>query len=170
MTSLKSHEAIKRLVRDRARVFGQRLGLSGSAVYKWTEESHHTQDPACIHPSGNRNPLDVIEQMIEIGVAHGDRRENYLAPVEYLEERFGRIGVNLPTVMPKASDILRELAKTIKEFGELVEATSEALKTDGVDRRENERIQREGWQLVRQTTTLMKLAEMQSGGASRHAR
>lgn len=161
MTSIKSFEAMKGPIGTKAAAVAKRLGLSPSTVYKWTESSE------CPTDSGNRNPVDVIEQTIEIGLAFSVARDEALLPVMYLEERFNRVGVDLPEAMPSAQDLLQELARTIKEFGDLAEVTSEALRTEGVDRRENEKIQREGWQLVRQALTLMKLAEIQAAGKKR---
>jgi len=163
---MKSHEANKAVIKDRAKTFAQRLGLNSSTVYKWTEESSCTEDPSCRYPSGSRNYLDVMEQMMEIAIAFGDPREDYISPIVYLEERFKRIGIDIPENIRsiKPTDITRELLKTAKEFGDLVTVSSKALEKDGIDKKENEKIQREAWHLLRQTVALMVLSNLQATG------
>ncbi len=165
---MKSFEANKRVVKDRAKIFSKRLGISDSMVYKWTEESSFSEESSgsCTKPSGRQNPVDVIEQMIEIAIAFEDPREDYISQIVYLEERFKRIGIDIPAniLFIKPSDVTRELIKTTKEFGDLMTATSKALEKEGINKKENEKIQSEGWQLLRQVVALMALSNLQATG------
>ena len=151
---MKSYEAIKRLVRDKAKLFGDRLILSGSTIYKWTEESAHTCEPG-MQPSGLRNPLDIIEQMIEIGIAFDVSSDDCVAPIQYLAERFSLILIPSPHGMPGPKELMQGLMKTIQEFADLTKATGEALEDGTIRRPEARRVEKEGNDLIRQVAALI---------------
>jgi hypothetical protein len=147
---MKNHEAMKVLIGNRAAEFARRLGLSGSTVYKWTEPCE------CDTDSGRRNPPDLVEQCIEIGIALGDPREQYLAPLQRLNERFNIIGIDLPSHKRNPKELASELCHTMTEFADLVRVASVALEDGDISRSDFERIQEEGWQAIRQIGLFMR--------------
>lgn len=148
---MKSHEAIQRAINGKTVEHAKALGISLSSVTKWQEPHLDYTD------SGSYNPLDRIESIIEKSLSLGNSPERAYAPIQYLTERFGLIMLYLPKTCKGNIEISRELLRTIKEFGDLAEASSEALNNDGkISKREAEKINKEAWELIRQTALFMQ--------------
>jgi len=151
---MRSHEAIQSAINGKTVEHAQALALSVSAVTKWQEPHLDFTD------SGSYNPLDRIESIIEKSLSLGNPPERAYAPIQYLAERFGLIMLALPKTCNGNIEISRELLKTIKEFGELAEAASAALNNDGrISKREAERIEKEAWELIRQTALFIQIVK-----------
>lgn len=148
---MKSHEAIQRAINGKTVDHAKALGISLSSVTKWQEPHLDFTD------SGSYNPLDRIESIIEKSLSLGNPPERAYAPIQYLTERFGLIMLHLPKTCKGNIEISRELLRCIKEFGDLAEAASEALNNDGkISKREAEKIDKEAWELIRQTALFMQ--------------
>lgn len=115
---MKHYQSLKKAIGTMAAAFAERLVLHRSTVYKWTEPYEDETD------SGSRNPVATLEQIIETSIVLGKSRDEYFAPLHYLDMRFGRVCVDVvPTDRP-LPELATELCKTIKEFGDMVQAAS----------------------------------------------
>lgn len=70
--------------------------------------------------------------------------------LDYLEACVGRVAFPIPRAPERVADLQHELARTIREFGEVVTASGEALEDGRIQRNEVRRIEREVHELVRQ--------------------
>jgi len=70
--------------------------------------------------------------------------------MDYLESCLGRVAFGLPGAPECVVDLQGELARTIREFGDVVQVSGEALEDGLISRNEVKRIEREVHELVRQ--------------------
>lgn len=148
---MKSYEAIQKAINGKTIEHAKTLGKSISLLAKWQEPALDYTD------SGAYNPLDRIEAIVETALKLGEPKESALAPIQYLAEKFSLVMISLPKQHAGNIEISRELLKTIKEFGEMAEAASRALDNDGrVDKREAQKIDKEAWDLIRQTALFVE--------------
>ena len=150
---MKSYDAIESAVNRKTTEHAKALHLSASSVHKWTEPSADYTD------SGSLNPLDRIETIIQTALNLGISTEDAHMPLQYLEERFNRIYIPTPEHNPCAKSLSKELLKTIKKFSDLAQVSSRALEDDDIRKREAADIEREGWELVRQTVGFIYAAK-----------
>lgn len=146
---MKSHEAIQSAVAGKTIEHAKRLRLGTSVLYKWQEPSTDFTD------SGSLNPIDRIETIVETAISLGTCREKAIAPIQYLNERFGIIGITVPDKQVCHKELSKELLQAIKEFGDLASCASKALSDGGISRKDNTDISREGWNLLRQVALFM---------------
>lgn len=145
-----SYEAIQRAIQGKTVEHAKRLGKSTSLISKWQEPHTDYTD------SGAYNPLDRIEGIVDTAMQLGVTREEALSPVYWLNHRFDLVCFHLPKADGDA--VSSELIKTIKEFSDLVQATSEALAAGKIARRaEAGRIIREGEEALRAIGALIAL-------------
>ncbi len=147
---MQSHEAIAAAVQTKAIEFAKRLGLSTSMIYKWMEPSTDYSN------SGALNPLDRIESIVETARQFNPNKDAALAPLQYLNERFGLIAINTPKTKSNPNEISQELLKTVTEFGELVKVASAALEDGVLTDKESQNINTTGWQLLRQVAAFLQ--------------
>ena len=150
---MKSHEAIQIAINGKTVEHAKRLGKSISLLSKWQEPQGDYTD------SGAYNPLDRIEAIVEKSLSLGNSFEDATAPIKYLEEKFGIIGIVLPKNPPCMNEMSQELLETIHEFGQLAEAASKALWDGKITSQEYLKIEKEGWDLIRQVTEFMHKAK-----------
>ncbi|HAK89888.1 MAG TPA: hypothetical protein DCP24_12675 [Nitrospiraceae bacterium] len=149
---MRSYEAIQRAINGKTIEHAKALGISSSLVTKWQEPHLDFTD------SGSYNPLDRIESIIEKSLSLGNPPERAYAPIKYLEERFGIIGIALPEQLPGMNEISHELLETVREFGQLAEAASKALRDGRITKPEYAKIKKEGWDLIRQVAEFLHKA------------
>lgn len=149
---MKSHEAIQTAIAGKTIEHAKRLRLSSSIIHKWQEPSTDFTD------SGTLNPVDRVETIIETSISLGCARDKALAPIQYLNERFGIIGITIPENSHHHKELSKELLQAIKEFGDLAACAAEALKNGSISKKENANIQRDGWELLRQVALFMHQA------------
>jgi len=148
---MKSHEAIQRSIASKTVEHAKRLRMSTSMVNKWQEPSADFTD------SGALNPLDRIEIVMETAISLGTPREEALAPIQYLAERFNIITIPVPKKTSIAMEALsKELLRAITEFGELSQEASKSMCDDRITRREADRIEKEAWDLIRQVAVFIR--------------
>lgn len=147
---MKSFEALELAVGKKTAEFAKRLRLSTSLIHKWTEPSTDYTD------SGALNPLDRVEHIIESALSLGNNAEDAYAPIQYLTERFGLILLKLPQICDNTEAVSKELLQTVKEFGELAGAAGKALQDGKINQREASRIEKEAWDLIRQTAAFIQ--------------
>lgn len=147
---MKSYEAIARAVNGLAVEVAKRLRLSTSLLYKWMEPCVDYSD------SGALNPLDRLETLIETALQTNPRREDALAPLQYLNERFDLIAFPRPKRQQTTTEIYQELLKTITEFGKLAQIASDALEDRILTGDEKQEINAEGWRLLRQVAAFLQ--------------
>ena len=148
---MKSYEALQKAIKGKTVEFARKLGLSTILVNKWQEPSTDFTD------SGALNPLDRIETVIEEAIRQG--HADAMAPLHYLAQRFNLVivgDVNGPVCL---NELTKELLNTSKEFGELAAAASKALQDNKLRRDEIKAIKKEGWELIRQTASFVRLIE-----------
>jgi len=150
---MQSHEALQRAINRKTKEHAKRLGLSWPTVNKWQEPSEDFSD------SGSLNPLDRIERIIETALIMGEPLDNAYAPLHYLDERFGRVCVDVVKLTQPSGSLSMELLKTIEEFGELASSSSAALQDGRLSRKEAKQIINEGSELIRQVATFLQMVK-----------
>lgn len=148
---MKSYEAIQKAIAGKTVDFARKLGVSTSLVNKWQEPSTDFTD------SGALNPLDRIETIIE--ESQRQKNADAFAPLHYLAERFGLVIIGEVKGPVCLNDLTAELLSTSKEFGELAASASKALKDNRLTSAEIKTIKKEGWELIRQTASFLRLIE-----------
>ncbi len=147
---MKSYEAIAKAVNGLAVEFARHLRLSTSLLYKWMEPCTDYTD------SGALNPLDRLETLLESAQQLNPRRDDALAPLQYLNERFGLIAFPRPHNQQTTTEISQELLKTIAEFGKLAQYASTALEDGIITPEEAQNINAVGWRLQRQVAAFLQ--------------
>lgn len=150
---MKSHEAMKLCLGRHIAQIARRLHVSKFTLYKWSEPSEDFTD------SGSFNPLDRLEFAIESSMALGAGAQDALAPVRYLEERFGLVGIPLKLTCICPEDLSRELMRSVRDFGRLIDTAGKALADGQISKSEARRIEEDGWTLIRQVTEFMYKAK-----------
>lgn len=146
---MKSYEAIQRAIAGKTVEQAKALHKSTPLLNKWQEPSTNYED------SGAYNPLDRIETIISTALALGISFNDASAPVRYLEERFGIVGIRVTAPLAGRNEICQELMNTISEFSRLTDTAARALKDEKITKREYEQIHNKGWDLIRQVTAFM---------------
>lgn len=139
---MKSYEALQAAIQGKTTDHAKRLGKSTSLISKWQEPHTDFSD------SGAYNPLDRIEAICDTAQALGIKRSDALAPVYWLNHRFGLIAFDLPECA-KDGAVSAALLNTIKEFADLAQETSGALQNGRIDRNEARKIITEGEEALR---------------------
>ena len=148
---MKSHEALEVATNKIVNDVAKRLGLSTSLIYKWREPHSDYTD------SGARNPLDLIEIIIETAQSHGLSTEESMAPVQCLAERFSHILIPLPPIASDTSTAIRTLHKTVKEFSDFLGEASKSLSDGEVTAQEYKKVKKEAWELIRQAAMFVSI-------------
>ncbi len=154
---MKSFEALKKACgeqRDsKISAIAKRLVLSRSTVYKWTEPAEDPTD------SGSRNPLDLIEQYMEICQVLGAPESDAQAPLMYLNERFEKICISLPASPTCKKELSKELLHAIEDFSAMAKSSSKALADNLITKREAADIDAKAWHLIRQVALFARAAK-----------
>lgn len=150
-----SHEALKLAVGRDTVEHAKAHHKSTSLIHKWTEPATDYTD------SGAFSPLDRLEIVIETSLKLGHvSRSHSLAPVSFLAQRFNCLLLPLPPVSPCLADLARNLNKTIKEFGDVVSVTADAMEDHRITPDERRKIEAEGQELFEALGAFMRsLAE-----------
>lgn len=149
---MKSHEALQKAIAGKTVDHAKRLGKSTVLLNKWQEPATDFSD------SGSYNPLDRIEAIVDYAIQLGINRKNALAPVHWLNHRFGLIAFDLPDCA-KDGAVSAELISTIEEFSDLVKATSRALQNGRISRNEARTIVAEGEEALRAIGALVGMVK-----------
>lgn len=147
---MKSYEAIQRCVNRKTEEHAKRLILTRSTVNKWQEPAEDYSD------SGSLNPLDRVERLVETALILGETAEDAYAPLRYLDERFGRICIDAVPSSPVPGAPPAELLRSIKEFGDLAAAASEALADNRISKREAQAVIKEWHELLRASAAFIE--------------
>lgn len=140
---MKSYEAIQRTVKGETVLHAKELHLSSSTVGKWQEPTTDFTD------SGAFNPLDRIEKIIETSLKLGKTvREDALAPIQFLAQRFNCVLVPLPEKSPTLKNLQAQLSNTVKSFGQLMEQSADAMEDNIITGNERKDIERMGQHLM----------------------
>jgi hypothetical protein len=137
-----SHEALKLAVGRDTVEHAKSHHKSTSLIHKWTEPATDYTD------SGAFSPLDRLETIIETSLRIGNvDRAHSLAPIQYLAQRFNCLLLPLPESSPCLADLAQNLNYLIKEFGDLVATTAEAMADHRISPDERRRMEKEGQEL-----------------------
>lgn len=154
---MRSHEALQAAISGKTVEHARKLGLSTGLINKWQEPHTDYTD------SGAYNPLDRIETIIETSLALGNPPERAFAPINYLAERFGLITVPVPASAQNCKTVIHEFLKCSKEFGDIARETEGAMKDNVLGKAEAARIEKEAWELIRQTALLISAIKAATG-------
>lgn len=138
---MNTYEALQRAIAGKTVIHAKELHVSTSLVNKWQEPSTDFTD------SGAYNPLDRCETIIETSLKQETPREDALAPVQYLAERFNCLLIPLPDKSPTLKSMHAQLAAMVTEFSHLMESTAEAMADGRITTEELRTIDREAQHL-----------------------
>lgn len=148
---MKSFEALKKCIGPFTEMVAKALYLSWGLIYKW-------QEPTGGLFSGKRNPLDTLETTIQTTLDLRHPRDEALAPVYWLNARFGLVSFTLPKGKEPA-EVSKALLLTVKEFGDVARVAAKALEDDDIDRPEADRINKEVLELIRQAAAFNHIVQ-----------
>jgi len=86
-------------------------------------------------------------------------RENALAPIQFLAQRFNCLLVPLPENSPSLKNLQIELSNTVKEFSHLMEQSAEAMADDVITAEERRKIEREGHHLIHHLGSYLEMVK-----------
>lgn len=147
-----SHEALQRAINGKTIEHAKHLGLSSSLINKWQEPHVDFED------SGAYNPLDRIETIVQTSLNLGIAREEAHAPIYYLAHRFNLACIMLP-YGTREGCVNEQIIRSIKEFADLAQATSEALADGRISKIEAKKIEREGQEALRAISSLLAIVK-----------
>jgi len=150
---MKTYEALHRAISGKTVQHAKELHLSTSTVNKWQEPTTDFTD------SGAFNPLDRIEKIIETSLKLQTPRENALAPIQFLTQRFNCLLVPLPENTPSLKNLQVELSNTVKEFSHLMEQSAEAMADGVITAEERRKIEREGHHLIHHLGSYLEMVK-----------
>jgi hypothetical protein len=154
---MKSYEAMGLCVgRDRV-VHAKALHKSVHLVSKWTEPAVDFTD------SGTFNPLDRLEVVMDTALRLGTvDHAHALAPLFYLAQRFDCAVYPLPRQCGCLKDVSAQLGVMVREFGQLMASTGEAMADGRISPDERRRIERAGVSLMEALGAFMNLVGKES--------
>lgn len=141
---MQSYEALQRAIAGKTIEHAKRQRKSTSLINKWQEPATDFTD------SGTTNPIDRVETTIETALSLGIQREDALAPIDYLEHRFGRVGIDLPAPDVCNGELTQDLIRMIGRFGDLTKKSAQHLADHRITRAEWVEQEECGMVLVRQ--------------------
>lgn len=102
------------------------------------------------------NPnLEGFDYQLRLIIPHTRLTQNFAA-LDYIEQSLGRVAIQIPALGPSPADLIEEFAKTTAEFGDLAREIGQALQDGRVEEDEFKRLEKEGWELIRQTVLLLE--------------
>lgn len=140
--------------------FIKAVRTSKSYLYKWSEPCGDEYD------SGAENPLDKLIALCRRSLELKHPPEEALAPAYLLNQELGLICTAIPHIDKLLSnpELITELSKSIKESSDLFSESSNAFAVDSenssdVSPSECQKIQKEGWEAIRQIYTFMMVIQ-----------
>jgi hypothetical protein len=149
---MKSYEALQKCIAGDTVETAKELGLATVTVNKWMEPHTDFTD------SGSFNPLDRINTIIHRGVRLRKSADVAYAPLYFIAEEHGHVCIPLPECK-RIEDLNRELHESIREFGHMITAASQALQNGRITKNEFKRIEMEGHDLIRHVTAFIMKAK-----------
>lgn len=99
-----------------------------------------------------------FDYQLRLLIPHTRITENFSA-LDFIEQSLGRVAIQIPKAIPSTADMVAAFSKTTSEFGDLAKEIGEALQDGRVEQSEYQRLEREGWELIRQTILLLEKFE-----------
>ena len=155
---MKSHSSIQTAINGKTSEHAKALHLSPILLYKWQEPCEDYTDSGCY------NPVDRVETIVEKALSLGTSLDKALAPVQYLNERFGLVVLSLPAEKATVNTCEKELLHVIEEFGDLARESAKVLADGKLRRSEFEKIEKEGWEVIRKIAGYIKRVEAAADG------
>lgn len=156
---MKSYEAIARVCGGVIQDVAKRLRVSTRRIYQFMEAPTDFDDPTAATGSGTINPLDHIDDMIDVAEKADKPVADKFAPIFFLAQ--GR-GVFLP--LPANRCDLREVAvranRAMKEVGDLFAEFGEGMQDGRISPIEARRIAKEGHEAIAAITEAIAAAEV----------
>jgi hypothetical protein len=131
----------------------KRLGLAAVTLHKWQEPTADYTDSGCY------NPLDRIETIVRTALELNKSPDDALSPIYYLAKQFNLAAVPCSSPRPQkvdVADVSQNLLATIREFGDLTREAAAALADRKIRKPEANRIDKEGWELIRQAVVFIQ--------------
>lgn len=139
---METYEALAITINRDTVCHAKALGLSTSLVNKWQEPSTDFSD------SGAYNPLDRLRTVILTSKTLGQPPEVFLAPLYYFRSEFNLCIFPLPDGTPGLQEITAQLYTVIKQFGDLIRESSEAISDGRITPDERRRVDKYGQNLL----------------------
>lgn len=150
---MNTFDAIRRAIAGTTVIHAKELHVSTSLVNKWQEPSTDFTD------SGAYNPLDRVEKIVETSLKLETPREDALAPLQYLADRFNCLLIPLPDKSPSLKTMHTQLAMLVKEFSHLMDSTSAAMEDGRITAEELRTIDREAQHLHHHLGLFVQVAQ-----------
>lgn len=141
---MKSYSAIKRAVGPHVEAFAKRFRRSRQRIYQWMEPAEDYTD------SGTINPVDRVELLVETAVSLGQPEADAMAPLDYLDNRFGRVAFTLPKDIGTPEHEAKELLQLMEESGDIVREHNKCAKDGRISKLDFAQVDREIWEAARQ--------------------
>lgn len=139
---MESFEALSRCIGRNTAPVAKALRKSLSLVHKWQEPAVDFED------SGTINPLDIVESIMATSESLDMPREDVLAPLQYLTRRFDCLLFPLPEKNPSLKDLNTQLCACVKQFGQLMEDSAEAMADGRISTLEKRTLDAAGERLI----------------------
>jgi len=125
------NKTVKAIVRN--------FGLSQSTVYRWGED-----------PNGNGLPMPST-MIVPVSEFLGtDKIINFIA------EQAGGYFIRIPINNKEFSEVSKEIAKSLKEFGDFINASAESLEDGTITENEIKKIEKESGEAVNSILSLVE--------------
>lgn len=135
---MRSHELLKEMLKTTsAKQIAAELGLSLSLIYKWAEP------PAADDGSGANNPLDRIEQLLDVT---GDKRI-----AQWVCERAGGFFITNPEAKAHPYQLIPATNSIVQEFADMLQVIAMAAGDQSVTADEARKI-RSRWENLKSVT------------------
>ena len=156
LTSMKSHELFRKLLGEcSAKQLADRMGLSASTIYKWTE-------PAANGGSGAPNPLDRIQQLMNSTDAR--------SIAQWVSGEADGFYVKNPHARRNSEhSVVVATNKIVQEFADMLSLVATAALDNTITEEETREI-RDRWECVKSATEGFVACCEQGNFAGIHAR
>ncbi|MCC7202411.1 MAG: hypothetical protein IT393_07120 [Nitrospirae bacterium] len=108
-----------------------------------------------------------FDYQLRLLIPHTRITQNFTA-LNFIEQSLGRIAIQIPNATPSTGDLVKEFSRTTSEFSDIAREIGNALQDDKITEAEYRRLEKESWELIRQTILLLekvKEAVRPNGGA-----
>jgi len=128
----------------------------------WTLEPgtlYQYQEPYGGTFSGAPNCIDRTNRIIKASKKIGNAYEAWSSPLHFLCHEHGHIAVRIPDKNTGLKEIQQSLVKCIKEFSDLMQASSKSMESGDIDKKESEKIISEGREAQQQIAAFLAQVE-----------
>ncbi len=96
-----------------------------------------------------------FDYQLRLLIPHTRITHNFAA-LNFIEQSLGRVAIHLPKATPSTGDLVKEFSRTTSEFSDIAHEIGEALQDNRITESEYRRLEKESWELIRQTILLLE--------------